>query len=132
MHVGTAQRCQQKYSIPEYNKTFPAGKQLDYWQVDQESDHSKNPFKNQLKSAGVDTNIYTAHSTRGAAASKAAASGETIQAILKQGHWSRESTFARFYQREIEEPANLLENAILGAEMVESSSESGVLLLNHS
>jgi hypothetical protein len=80
-------------------------------------------IKDQLKSAGVDTNIYTAHSTRGAAASKSAASGVPIQAILKQGHWSRESTFARFYQREIQEPADLLENGILGAEMTESSSE---------
>ena len=85
-----------------------------------------------MKSAGVDTNIYTVHSTRGAPASKAAASAVPIQAILKQGHWSRESTFARFYQREIQEPANLLENGILGAEMEESSSEKGVLLLNHS
>ena len=44
MHVATAQRCQPKYyilrttnNIFEYNKAFPAGKQLDYWQVDQGS-----------------------------------------------------------------------------------------------
>lgn len=57
-------------------------------------------LKDQLKEAGVDTAIFSAHSTRGAAASKAASAGVCIQAILKQGHWAKESTFAKFYRRD--------------------------------
>ncbi|KAK4037646.1 hypothetical protein OUZ56_029677 [Daphnia magna] len=52
-------------------------------------------IKDQLKAAGLDTSVFTAHLTRGAAASKAAASGASVQAILKQSHWARESTIAR-------------------------------------
>ena len=57
-------------------------------------------IKEQLKEAGIDTSTFSAHSTRGAAASKAAASGISIQTILDQGQWPRESTFAHFYHRE--------------------------------
>ncbi len=57
-------------------------------------------LKDQLKEAGVDISIFSAHSIRGAAASKAAAAGVCIQSILDQGHWARESTFARFYRRD--------------------------------
>ncbi|KAI9550772.1 hypothetical protein GHT06_004559 [Daphnia sinensis] len=57
-------------------------------------------IKDQLGLAGIDTSSFTAHSTRGAAASKAARSGLPIQTILDHGHWARESTFARFYHRE--------------------------------
>ena len=42
-------------------------------------------IKEQLKEAGIDTSTFSAHSTRGAAASKAAASGISIQTILDQG-----------------------------------------------
>ena len=43
-------------------------------------------IKEQLKLAGIDTSIFTAHSTRGAAASKAVFSGIPIQAVLDAGH----------------------------------------------
>jgi site-specific recombinase XerD len=56
-------------------------------------------IKEQLKEAGIDTSIFSAHSARGAAASKAMDRGVPIQSILNLGHWSRESTFARFYKR---------------------------------
>ena len=49
-------------------------------------------IKDQLREAGIDTSIFSAHSTRWAAASKATSSGVSIQAILKQGHWSNESS----------------------------------------
>lgn len=55
-----------------------------------------------LAAAGVDTSVYSAHSTRGAAASKGAKSGLSTDAILRAGSWSRETTFSRFYQREVE------------------------------
>ncbi len=58
-------------------------------------------IKSYLSDAGIDTNIFSAHSTRGAAASGAAASGMSVEATLRAGDWSRESTFTRFYNREI-------------------------------
>jgi hypothetical protein len=58
-------------------------------------------IRSSLKAAGVDTTVFKAHSTRGAAASKALASGLSLDSILKAGQWSRESTFSKFYQRDI-------------------------------
>lgn len=71
-------------------------------------------IKEQLSAAGIDTSVFCAHSTRGAASSKAAAAGVPIQSILDTGHWARESTFARFYKREVADgPSNLVANAVL-------------------
>ena len=52
-----------------------------------------------LKEFGIDTSVFNAHSTRGAAAAKASASGISVDEILKAGHWRTESTFSRFYKR---------------------------------
>lgn len=52
-----------------------------------------------LELAGIDLSTFTAHSTRGAAASAAAAKGATIESILSAGSWTIESTFNRFYKR---------------------------------
>ena len=54
-----------------------------------------------MKNAGVDTSIYSAHSTRGASASKAVANGVSIDSVLQTANWSRESTFTRFYHRNV-------------------------------
>ena len=58
-------------------------------------------IKTQLKNAGINTKQFTAHSTRGAAGLKALYCGVSLQFILLKGHWAKESTFARFYQREV-------------------------------
>jgi integrase len=68
-------------------------------------------IKSVLKSAGVNTDEYGAHSTRSAAASKASASGLSIDAILKAGSWAQESTFRKFYNRP-SEPT--VESAVFG------------------
>jgi hypothetical protein len=44
-----------------------------------------------LSEAGVDTTTYSAHSTRGASASKAVSAGLSIDSILKTGSWAAES-----------------------------------------
>ena len=54
--------------------------------------------------AGVDSNIFSAHSTRGAASSKAAAVGVPIDSILATANWSRSSTFSKYYHRDIHPP----------------------------
>ncbi|KZS06238.1 Uncharacterized protein APZ42_030369 [Daphnia magna] len=64
-----------------------------------------------LNNAGVDTDVFGANSTRGAAASKAAVSGLSIEAILRAGSWARESTFRRFYNRSAEPT---FESAVFG------------------
>ena len=56
-------------------------------------------IKTVLSDAVVDTAVYSAHSTRGASASKAANLGVTTEAILLAGCWNSESTFTRFYRR---------------------------------
>ena len=54
-----------------------------------------------LKSAGVDIAVFAAHSTRGAAASKAFTSGVPCDIILAAASWKRASTFHRFYNKRI-------------------------------
>ena len=51
--------------------------------------------------AGIDTGSFSAHSTRGAATSKARAAGVSVPDILRAADWSSESTFKRFYQQPI-------------------------------
>ena len=58
-------------------------------------------IKSQLKAAGVDVEKFSAHSTRGAGASKAINSGVPMSAVLNAGHWAAESTFTRFYRRDV-------------------------------
>jgi integrase len=58
-------------------------------------------IKNILKGSGIDTNTFSAHSTRSAAASEAARDGWSTEAILRAGNWARESTFNRFYNRSL-------------------------------
>lgn len=58
-----------------------------------------NWIKNVLAAGGVDTNIFTAHSTRHASNSAAKRLGLNIEIVLKTANWSTESTFARFYDR---------------------------------
>lgn len=53
---------------------------------------------NVLRQAGIIQQNFTAHSIRGAAASKAAETVE-INTILKTVGWSQEDTFAKFYHR---------------------------------
>lgn len=74
----------------------------------------KNPFKEvgsqtlsrwiseTLKEAGVNTDIFTAHSTRHASSSTAKNKGISIDLIRKTAGWSEASlTFARFYDRQV-------------------------------
>ena len=53
-----------------------------------------------LSSAGVDTSHFSAHSTRGAAASAAAMAGVTMKQILETADWASAGTFREFYLKE--------------------------------
>ena len=52
-----------------------------------------------LKIAGVDVNVFSAHSTRAAATSTAHRKGVTIASILQVAGWSNVQTFAKFYNK---------------------------------
>ena len=53
-----------------------------------------------LKDAGIDVEIFSSHSTRGAAASKAVEVGASLASVLSAGHWASSSTFKKFYHYE--------------------------------
>nr|XP_022306049.1 uncharacterized protein LOC111112656 [Crassostrea virginica] len=58
-------------------------------------------LKTIMAEAGINTNLFKAHSTRSASVSKAYFAGVSVSDILQQAHWTKESTFARFYCKPI-------------------------------
>ena len=54
-------------------------------------------LKRIMEAAGVDTKVFTAHSTRGASTSKAHKVGVGTADILRAANWSSASTFCHFY-----------------------------------
>ena len=87
---------------------------------------SKKPFKaatavtlghwvkDILSKSGLNTNIFTAHSTRHASTSAAKRKGIDIDTLRKTAGWTKTSnTFAKFYDREISINKNAFANAIL-------------------
>jgi integrase len=79
-------------------------------------------LKKTLKLSGIDTSIFTAHSTRGAATSKASTAGISIPDILKTADWSSATTFRRFYHRPISSSA--FGQAVLSGRQSSSSKVS--------
>ena len=55
-----------------------------------------------MKLAGINTDVFKAHSTRSASSSKAMTKQVPISQILKSGTWSKDSTFAKFYKKDID------------------------------
>ena len=72
-------------------------------------------IKDFLADAGVDTESFSAHSTRGAAASAAASSGLSVSTILRAANWSSERTFATFYNRPIAETTTFADTILTGS-----------------
>jgi len=62
-------------------------------------------LKSVLNAAGIDTAIFSAHSTRGASSSTAANIGITTNDILKAANWSSESVFQKFYYKPSDNPS---------------------------
>lgn len=59
-------------------------------------------IKHTLSECGVDTSVFSAHSTRHAASSRAHSLGVSLDVIRKTAGWSRNSmTFAKFYHRSV-------------------------------
>ena len=60
--------------------------------------------KDLLAAAGVDLTIFSPHSTRSAASSKAALT-LPLSTVISAVGWSAESSFARFYHKPLGNPA---------------------------
>ena len=58
-------------------------------------------IKQVLNKAGLDLTIFTPHSTRSASTTKAKTANIPLSTILKTAGWSRESTFAKYYNKQI-------------------------------
>ena len=61
-----------------------------------------NWVKKGLKLAGVNMDIFTAHSTRAASTSKVKGSVK-LSTILKTAGWRRSQTFAKYYDKVVED-----------------------------
>ena len=61
-------------------------------------------LKDIISRAGIDTDIFKAHSVRGAAATSSFNIGIPLQDILKLVDWSTDSTFRRFYYKPTNQP----------------------------
>lgn len=66
-----------------------------------------------LSLAGIDTSVFSAHSTRHASTSAVSRQGISIDVIRRTAGWSKTScTFARFYNREISQNREEFANAL--------------------
>lgn len=72
-------------------------------------------IKAMLKAAGVDTSVFAAHSTRGAATSAAVRQGAPLDVILRAACWRSAGTFGRFYHRDIAPESGSFGTAVLSA-----------------
>ena len=63
-------------------------------------------IKNVLEKAGVNTKVFSAHSTRAAATSAARSNNVSINTIMDAAGWSRESTSRKFYDKPVQAVVN--------------------------
>ena len=69
-------------------------------------------LKNVLKKAEIDISTFKAHSTRSASTSKVDLCGAPIEEILKQGYWSNEFTWQKFYNKNIIQEGQLFQEMV--------------------
>lgn len=75
-------------------------------------------IKETLQESGIDTDIFSAHSTRHAATSRANKLGVNLDLIRKTAGWSSTSSvFAKYYNREIVPNSNQFANAVLSSNL---------------
>ena len=70
-------------------------------------------LKQALLLAEVDTQVFQAHSFRGAASSKALLKGLSVKEVVQHGNWKRESTWQRFYHKEVQYPSKKFQDSLL-------------------
>ena len=70
-------------------------------------------IKEIIELSGINATVFKAHSVRGAASSKACTKGLSVKDILLKGNWSRESTWQKFYHRDIISPTEGFQRKVL-------------------
>ena len=70
-------------------------------------------IKDTLLQADVDTNVFKAHSMRGASTSKAFLKGLSVKEVVDHGKWSLESTWQKFYHKEVESASKKYQDSVL-------------------
>ena len=65
------------------------------------SDTRSRWINNELGYAGINTNVYIAHSCRTASTGKARGNGISLTQILMRRCWKNENTFLKFYSKDI-------------------------------
>ena len=71
-------------------------------------------IKDSINLAGVDTNIFTAHSVRGASSSKVFLQGLSAKEVIDHGSWARESTWQKFYYKQVDSTTKRFQDKVLG------------------
>ena len=66
-------------------------------------------IKNTISSAGIDIDVFKAHSTRSASSSKAKKAGIPYTEILKRGSWKGANTFTKHYDKHIINKGDLVD-----------------------
>ena len=66
-------------------------------------------IKNTISSAGIDIDVFKAHSTRSASSSKAKQVGITYTEILKTGSWKGANTFTKHNDKHIINKGDLID-----------------------
>ncbi|KXJ09019.1 Transposon Tf2-6 polyprotein [Exaiptasia diaphana] len=69
--------------------------------------------KTVLQKSGIDTTMFTSHSTRAASASKAKQKDVPLDVILSHVGWSTTSTFTKFYDKPIRPHNDIMASAVL-------------------
>ena len=69
-------------------------------------------IKNVLEKAGINTKVFSAHSTRAAATTAAHLNNVPINTIMEAAGWSRESTFRTFYDKPVTRVVNFGEQLV--------------------
>jgi hypothetical protein len=70
-------------------------------------------LKSVMKEAGINTDIYSVHSTRAASTSAAKALNIPIQTIINAAAWTNEQTFQKFYCKPIASSSTFGENLVM-------------------
>lgn len=76
-------------------------------------DTVSNWVKRTLRLAGIDLAIFTPHSTRSAAASAASETKLPLVTILRTAGWTRESTFRKFYHKEVRRDTSFADSLLM-------------------
>ena len=69
-------------------------------------------LKKTFKQAGINTDLFKAHSTRSASSSKASVGRPPLVEILKSGSWSHHCTWQRFYNKHIIQKGRVFQNMV--------------------